>query len=101
MEENATLTRLDLSWNGLEDEGVSRLGDMLQKNKALKHLDLTNTRMGSAACLFIAEGIKVSYCKGACLSIVEGIRVGIRVGPAAHWPGKGQIRAGQRGPSVR
>lgn len=40
---NATLSKLSLAWNGLE-EGACALGDMLSANMGLKHLDLSHCR---------------------------------------------------------
>jgi hypothetical protein len=40
---NATLSKLSLAWNGLE-EGASAMGDMLATNMGLKHLDLSHCR---------------------------------------------------------
>lgn len=54
---NATLYKLVLAWNGLE-EGASALGDMLAANMGLKHLDLSHCRVSSEACMMLGEGLK-------------------------------------------
>lgn len=54
---NATLSKLVLAWNGLE-EGASALGDMLAANMGLKHLDLSHCRVGAEQCLMLGEGLK-------------------------------------------
>lgn len=56
---NATLHHLDLSWNGLENEGVMAFGEMLSMNLGIKTLNLISTRAGAEACLIVAEGLKV------------------------------------------
>lgn len=59
---NASLHRLDLSWNGLENEGVMAIGEMLSMNLGIKELNLISTRAGAQACLIVAEGLKVIFC---------------------------------------
>ena len=40
------------------------LGQLLETNKGLQHLDLTNTRIGSATALVIGNGLKVRHLTG-------------------------------------
>jgi Ran GTPase-activating protein (RanGAP) involved in mRNA processing and transport len=56
---NATLSKLVLSWNGLEAGGGAAMGEMLALNMGLKHLDLSHCRLGPEACLLLGEGLKV------------------------------------------
>lgn len=64
---NATLSKLSLAWNGLE-EGAAAMGDMLAANMGPKHLDLSQCRcagvlwgavaaswqaLHSCACVFV------------------------------------------------
>ncbi|RUS83338.1 hypothetical protein EGW08_008885 [Elysia chlorotica] len=49
--ENPALKRLDLSWNGLEDEGASSLGKALTTNGVLVELDLSCNRIGPKGAL--------------------------------------------------
>jgi hypothetical protein len=57
---NATLHTLNLAWNGLENQGGGALGEMLSANMGLRKLDLSHARLGSEACLLLAEGLKVT-----------------------------------------
>lgn len=56
---NGSLQHLDLSWNGLENDGAIQLGEMLSINLGLKSLNLMNTRTGTEGSLVLAEGLKV------------------------------------------
>lgn len=41
---NATLTKLELAWNGLDDAGGAAVGEALAANMGLKLLDLSHCR---------------------------------------------------------
>eukprot|EP00210_Caulerpa_lentillifera_P000859 g832.t1 len=55
---NSSVQYLDLSWNGLQSEGVLHMGEMLSINLGLKTLNLMSTRTGTEGCLALAEGLK-------------------------------------------
>lgn len=57
---NATLSKLSLAWNGLE-EGTCALGDMLSANMGLKHLDLSHCRC-EGECTCSKEPFVRSHC---------------------------------------
>ena len=60
---NGSLQSLDLSWNGLENDGAMQLGEMLSINLGLRSLNLTNTRTGTDGSLVLAEGLKARTLK--------------------------------------
>jgi hypothetical protein len=68
---NATLHTLSLGWNGLENQGGGALGEMLATNMGLRKLDLSHARLGSEACLLLAEGLKVRWVR-CCKACDEG-----------------------------
>jgi hypothetical protein len=55
----ATLHVLNLSWNGLEDEGGVALGKVIAFNMGLRTLDLSATRVTASTCEALSEGLKV------------------------------------------
>lgn len=55
---NHSLTYLDISYNGLADEGAESLGDALQVNTMLHTILLSNNNISSSGCFCIVEGIK-------------------------------------------
>ena len=59
---SATLTRVDLSYNGLSDDGAAALGRCLRLNKMLLHLDVSNNRISAAGARVMAAGLKKNDC---------------------------------------
>ena len=49
---NSTLRSLDLSWNGLGDEGAKVLLEALGDNTNLSFLNIASNRIGDAGMLF-------------------------------------------------
>ena len=52
------LNKLDLAWNGLGDDGIVAVADMLKQNPALTHLDVSHNRVNPDGCRELAEGIR-------------------------------------------
>ena len=52
------LQALDLSWNGLENEGCTALAAALAENHGLRSLDLSCTRMGALACAGLGQALR-------------------------------------------
>ena len=55
---NKHLTELDLSWNGLGNDGVMFLADALRGNRGLTSLDLTHVEMQERGAMVIADVLK-------------------------------------------
>ncbi|XP_074645810.1 uncharacterized protein LOC141902058 isoform X2 [Tubulanus polymorphus] len=56
--ENQFITRLDLSNNQLSNEGAKILGQMLQENRVLTYLNLSGNNFQESDATFIATGIE-------------------------------------------
>lgn len=54
---NQTLEELDLSWNGLAEEGCKALGDALPFNHTLIELDITCNRISAFAMKPLLQGL--------------------------------------------
>jgi len=54
---NTTLEDLDLSWNGLGEEGCRALGAALPHNHTLRELDLTSNRVSAMAVSLLLPGL--------------------------------------------
>eukprot|EP00854_Cymbomonas_tetramitiformis_P024083 gene24083-29227_t len=59
---NKALEYLNISWNGVEDEGGQYFGEMLKDNEFLKSLDMSHTRIGPEACMVISDGCINNSC---------------------------------------
>lgn len=68
------LQALDLSWNGLENDGCSALAAALAENHGLRNLDLSCTRMGAPAC----SGLGQALCQNTTIDtlLVNGNAIG-------------------------
>jgi Leucine Rich repeat len=53
----AVVQHLDLSWNGLENQGCAAIASALGENNALLVLDISATRMGEAPCAALAKAL--------------------------------------------
>jgi hypothetical protein len=58
LKQNHSLTYLDVSYNGLGDEGAESFGDAIQVNSTLQIILLSNNNISSSGCFCIIEGIK-------------------------------------------
>ncbi|MCB9228577.1 MAG: hypothetical protein H6618_03110 [Deltaproteobacteria bacterium] len=58
MEENESLTHLDLSGNNIDAGGAEKLAKALEKNKLLTHLDLSGNRIGQKGLRTFREHLK-------------------------------------------
>lgn len=58
LKQNHSLTYLDVSYNGLGDEGAQSFGDAIQVNTTLQSIMLSNNNISSGGCFCIIEGIK-------------------------------------------
>ena len=57
---NCSLQNLDISWNGLADEGAAAFGESLKENNTLTDLDLTNNRISTEGALAFAKGLQIN-----------------------------------------
>lgn len=57
---NATLKHLDLSWNGLGNEGALALGEALKFNSTLVHLNLSNNRLNNEGVGMLCRGLEAN-----------------------------------------
>merc|ERR1719331_1947578 len=55
------LNKIDLGWNGMGDDGMLAVRDMLKANAALTHLDVSHNRVNPDGCRALAEGIKENH----------------------------------------
>jgi len=58
MKVNTTLTIVNLSYNGLSDNGAAALGRYVRVNPALRNLDVTNNRISAIGAKVFAAGLK-------------------------------------------
>ena len=58
LKENNSLTYLDVSYNGLGDDGAQSFGDAIQVNSTLQTVLLSNNNITSVGCFCVIEGIK-------------------------------------------
>ena len=54
------MTKCNLSWNGIENEGALALADAIKTTDILKELDISNTRMNTEAAINFAKGLAVN-----------------------------------------
>ena len=55
---NTTLTTVNLSYNGLSDDGAAALGRYVRLNNTLRHLDVTNNRFSETGARVFSAGLK-------------------------------------------
>ena len=60
MRANCTLQILDMSWNGIADEGAAAFGESLKENNTLIDLDITNNRISTEGALALAKGLQIN-----------------------------------------
>mmetsp|Transcript_23200 Transcript_23200/g.34037 ORF Transcript_23200/g.34037 Transcript_23200/m.34037 type:complete len:1514 (+) Transcript_23200:117-4658(+) len=58
LKENSSLTYLDVSYNGLGQDGAEMLGDALHINRTLRNLLVSNNNITSKGCFCIVSGIR-------------------------------------------
>jgi len=58
MKVNTALVTVDLSYNGLSDDGATALGRSVRLNNTLRHLDVTNNRISAIGAKAFAGGLK-------------------------------------------
>jgi len=58
MKANTTLTSVNLSYNGLSDDGAVALGRYVRVNNTLVVLDVTNNRISAIGAKAFASGLK-------------------------------------------
>ena len=54
------MTKCNLSWNGVENEGALALADAIKSTDILKEIDVTNTRINTEAAVNLAKGLAVN-----------------------------------------
>ncbi len=57
---NTVLTRLDMSWNGLNYGGALALRQLLKSNESLKEIDASHNGINWEGALLISEGIQLN-----------------------------------------
>jgi len=62
-----SLTRVNLSYNGLSDDGAVALGRCARLNKTIRDLDVSNNRISATGAKVFAAGLK----KNDCLEILR------------------------------
>jgi len=55
---NRALSRVDLSYNGLSDDGATALGRCVRLNHTIRHLDVANNRISAIGAKVFAAGLK-------------------------------------------
>ena len=58
LEENSTLTSLDLSWNEIGDKGATSMAAALEKNSTLTSLDLSENEIGHIGAASLAAALQ-------------------------------------------
>ena len=52
------LHRINLAWNGFDNESAEALAETVTENTTLKELDLTGNRLSDQAIVLLAEGLQ-------------------------------------------
>lgn len=60
---------MNLSWNGMGQDGTAAIGEALKTNNVLEELDLSNNRISVEAAILLAKGMYNCTC-----SCVDGIK---------------------------
>jgi hypothetical protein len=60
LEENTTVTEINLGWNGIGDEGVSALAKALEENSTVTRIDLWSNEIGAEGVAALADALKVN-----------------------------------------
>jgi Ran GTPase-activating protein (RanGAP) involved in mRNA processing and transport len=58
LKSNNHLTALSLAWNGLGDIGGTALAALIAATRKLRQIDVSNCRIGAAACQPLADAIR-------------------------------------------
>lgn len=59
-QENISLKKLDLSWNGFGDEGALAMAEALKFNSSVEYVDLSNNRVTDEGALVLSKGLEVN-----------------------------------------
>ena len=59
-QENLSIKRLDVSWNGFGNEGSLAMAEALKFNSTLQWLDMSNNRIADEGALLISKGLEVN-----------------------------------------
>jgi predicted nucleic acid-binding Zn finger protein len=54
------MSSINLSWNGIGNDGAKALGDALKLNAALEVLDITNNRIMTEGSVYLGKGLAVN-----------------------------------------
>lgn len=60
LEGNVALKILNLSWNGIGNEGALALGEALKVNNVLVHLDISNNQINNEGAKKLCRGLEVN-----------------------------------------
>lgn len=60
MEGNSALKILNLSWNGIGNEGANALADVLKVNDVLVHLDISNNQIDNEGAKKLCRGLEAN-----------------------------------------
>lgn len=60
LEGNGALKILNLSWNGIGNEGALALGEALKVNNMLVHLDISNNQINDKGAKKLCRGLEVN-----------------------------------------
>ena len=58
LQTNVRLHRVNLAWNGFDNESAEALAETITENTTLKELDLTGNRLSDQAIVLLAEGLE-------------------------------------------
>lgn len=72
---NIYLTKLNLAWNCIENEGMAAVGEMLGTNEYLVELDLSNTRVTGEGCLVLVDGLRRNKALEVCVGLGRSVVV--------------------------
>jgi len=62
VKKNESLTTVNLSYNGLSDDGAAALARCVRLNKTIRHLDVSNNRISAIGARVFAAGLKKNDC---------------------------------------
>lgn len=59
-QENLSIKRLNLSWNGFGNEGALAMAEALKFNSTLQWLDMSNNRVTNEGAFMLAKGVEIN-----------------------------------------